>query len=167
MCEIFSEIIFFDYQEEQKSHFRLNEDIFWSNCSDSLSKQPIFSANRVRLSSCCSNNGLEHVLPTAERLIGQQMLSIKELQDTVADTKSSTIATNHAHPGNLFEKHSSVRQYRSINTMITCHPKVLSPYSHTVHPHSPTPLHPHLIGLTVLQLPCSSRVVNADSKCFV
>lgn len=53
---------------------------------------------------------LEHVLPTPERIIGCQPLSIKELQDTIADKKTGKIATDLAQPGNhLFEKHSSGR----------------------------------------------------------
>lgn len=65
---------------------------------------------------------LEHVLPAAERIIGCRLLSMKELQDTIADGKPGKIAADLANPGNhLFEKHSSERQYRSINTMITHH----------------------------------------------
>lgn len=65
---------------------------------------------------------LEYVLPAAEQIIGCQPLFIKKLQDTIAGKKTGKIASDLAQPGShLFEKHSSGRQYCSINTMITHH----------------------------------------------
>lgn len=65
---------------------------------------------------------MNHSLLTAERIIGCQLFFIEEVQDTTADIKTGKIVTDLAHPGNhLFEKHSSGREHRSINTAITHH----------------------------------------------
>lgn len=80
---------------------------------------------KVRLGSCFllfKGHGSRMYSPLLSGSLTVSFFLSRSFRTSIADKKTVKIATDLAHPANhLFEKHSTGRQYRSINTMITHH----------------------------------------------